>query len=257
MTYRHFSPDREALAKSWAEAAMTSEVWTSKEKYKDTESKPFKAERSDGFLGLAKPGEPKGDDDAHAAHEKLASDFAYHLGLPIAPAILWDRGDGFATRYVSISAWAFDSCDSWDRLGATITVEQKIEIAPVFSAMAVFETWISAGDRNKGDAVLIDSASTSPVGLSFYDYAFSMSKYWKTTHSHHGKATSFFPAGITWQEKAGKAMADKIKGLSPTLVREIVTRIPTTYLTILKKNNIHANLIERSSELYKLMGIAH
>lgn len=255
MNYRHFSKDQETLAREWASTATTSDAWVSGPRYSDSESKPFIAERADGFRGIAKPGEPKGENDAHAAHEKIASDLAYHLELPIAPAVLWDRGEGYPTRYVSISAWAFASCDTWNRLSGTLTQEQKDEIAPVFSAIAVFETWITAWDRKKGDSVLIDSNSTSPVGLAFCDYADSMSGYWHSPNSVNGKALSFFPDGISRQEVAGRHMADKIASFDHALIEDIVGRIPIVYINRLKKNNITANLKTRSSVLHHIMGL--
>ena len=90
----------------------------------ETESKPFIVTSTSGVRGLAKPGVPKGPMDAHAAHEKIAADLAYHLGLPVAPATLWARDAEHPTQHVCIAAWAFDTCDTWDRLQAYFDADE-------------------------------------------------------------------------------------------------------------------------------------
>jgi hypothetical protein len=140
-----------------------------------------------------------------------------------------------------------------------LTPEQIKNLSPIFSAMAVFETWISADDRAKEDASLINGQAGAtirdPVGLALFDYAFSMSKYWTDANSAIGKANSFFPLGAAWDEAAGKDIAGRIARLDRRLIESIVSRIPANYLTDLKKSHICANLIIRASGIHALMGI--
>lgn len=155
MSYRRFSPELDEIAEAWAAEACTKDKWRVLGPFGATESSPFRVSRDDdGLEGLAKPGVKKSDAIARAAHEKIASDLAYHLGLPVPPVILWDRGeDCESERYVSVSAWAFSPALSWQEVQGQLTHAHKSQAAPIVSAVLAFETWISAEDR-KSDHVL-------------------------------------------------------------------------------------------------------
>jgi hypothetical protein len=79
---RQFSVETEALAAVWRHNPMTADAW-----------RPdlYSAE-GDGFLvtsgaarGYAKPFQKAPNGRPYAAHEKIASDLAFDLGLPVPP----------------------------------------------------------------------------------------------------------------------------------------------------------------------------
>jgi hypothetical protein len=88
--FRSFPGHVAVLGDTWVRMVDTRVAWTPTGKTWGSESKPFMVSGA-GVLGIAKPGEVKGDGIARAAHEKIASDLAYHLDLPIPPVVLWRR----------------------------------------------------------------------------------------------------------------------------------------------------------------------
>ena len=121
--------------------------------------------------------------------------------------------------------------------------------------MAVFETWIEATDRNKGDAVLVGAGEQREMALSFFDYAFSMSRYWTAEDGPVAKASSFFLSPTRWDPHAAREAADGIAALDWRLVEEIVQRILEGFLSGRKKALVLSNLKRRSSRLYQVMGL--
>src|SRR5947208_1078869 len=68
-SYRSFSVEIEQLAKSWSSTCVTTEQWQDLGPFGASESRPFRVQTGN-LVGLAKPGEKKGDGISRAAHEK-------------------------------------------------------------------------------------------------------------------------------------------------------------------------------------------
>ena len=193
-SFRAFSQDLEPIAGLWANSALTEQVWKDEGPFSNTESRPFRV--SCGNLsGIAKPGEKKTDNVCRAAHEKIASDLAFELKLPIPPVILWDMGehvDAARERYVAISAFAFPQPVPWGPATATLTDQQKTEASQVMSAMIAFETWVSCTDRKADHVLAYLPAPAQPLQLAFIDYAFSLSQQWTRMTIQRGKRDRIF-----------------------------------------------------------------
>jgi hypothetical protein len=187
-SFRAFSPELETLAASWAGTPLTAEAWKDEGFLGGSESNPFKV--SSGTLaGIAKPGRKKPDNICRAAHEKIASDLAFELRLPVPPVVLWDMGepaDATRERYVAISAWAFPQPLPWGQGTAILTQQHTADASQVMSAIQAFETWISAGDRKADHALTYLPAQDSPLQLAFIDYAYSMSQAWSVVDDPSG-----------------------------------------------------------------------
>jgi len=94
-TIRRFQPEVETVADAWRKEMLTSLAWSSP-------GNPGEAGgQAQGFFvkcgaltGFAKPSkqpnEPA-DGPPRAVHEKIASDLAFDLGLPVPPVVLWRR----------------------------------------------------------------------------------------------------------------------------------------------------------------------
>lgn len=97
---RFFDPSAAAIANDWHNRVLSDHQWS-------PESAPGSAGgiqqgyfvRSGDIRAFAKPSQPPSPllgptytDNPVAAHEKIAADLAFKLGLPIPPALLWDRG---------------------------------------------------------------------------------------------------------------------------------------------------------------------
>ena len=86
------------------------------------------------------------EDHPVAALEKIASDLAFDLGLPVPPAVLWEReGPRSHGRQLIISAAPFDGALTWLQVeAAPSSVAARIlpSLAPSASAISAFDTWL-------------------------------------------------------------------------------------------------------------------
>lgn len=260
-----FPKEIEQLAPHWARTDTSGLRWKFEREMAKTDSRPF--EVSAGALrGVAKPGKSKGENPCvhRAAHEKIGADLAYHLQLPVPPVTLWKRDDrpDPPEPYVCVSAWAFPACDTWKKWHGRLSAEEKQTFSEVLGGMQVFETWISAEDR-KEDHVLLEDVATNEVTprIAFIDYAFAMSKVWKSPDDGDGPRR-FGLSGVTPDPEAAREMVDRINALDASLIEEIVRRIPKGYWSLrpeMAPDNaqevILSNLLKRRSRLGTLLNL--
>jgi hypothetical protein len=255
-SFRAFSPEVEALATSWAGTVLTAEAWKDEGFFGGSESNPFRVSLG-ALSGIAKPGKRKTDNICRAAHEKIASDLAFELRLPVPPVILWDRGgltDATRERYCAISAWAFPQPLPWGQGAAILKIEHTNDASQVMSAIQAFETWISAGDRKADHVLTYLPASDLPLQMAFIDYAYSMSQTWTVADDPAGLVAPSLP--LQRDVDSVRTMADRILQLSEERVRTIVNRIPNEHLPNPKREVILANLLGRRGKLHFLLGLA-
>lgn len=246
--FRNFSAEMEALADDWSTSAVTTDAWNPTGKIWGTNSQPFEVANQNSLRGVAKPGALLNDRCLRAAHEKIVSDLAYLLELPIPPVILWDRGEGHVgDRYTAISAWAFVAANEWPVARPRLQPVQ-IEIAKaVAGAMRAFDTWIAASDR-KGDHVLVrDDNDAASIGVAQIDYAFALSYEWCGVVGAAAEPRASFPDGIGFDRSACDKITDSIEKLEELRIREIVNRVPIEYYSAIPdaKDVICSRLIGR------------
>lgn len=252
MQLRRLPASIETLAADWAKKAVSTDPWVETGPFGGSDSAPFKVAL--GTLeGLAKPGVRK--PEPYAATEKIISDLAYHVGMPVPPVVLWDRGSDPkfappAERYVAISAWVFAEDWTWDKALPGLKDEEKKALEPVFSGMRVFDTWVSANEDRAGKHALLNSKDFSQ--MAFIDYAFSMLRYWKDTNYPDGGLQGFNP--MTDDRAAMKHVAERIAALDSKVIDEIVTRVQDNYLNALQKSIICANLKHRATRILDIVG---
>ena len=243
MVYRRFSDALEKTAEEWAEMTTSFDEWVNIGPYGCSESRPFQVERTrDGLVGLAKPGVVKMDRIPRAAHEKIASDLAYHLDLPVPPVVLWDRGESEPARYVCISAWTFATQPfTWHQAKNFLTDDEKEDARRIVSGMLAFEAWIAADDR-KADHVLVNiDSSNRKLQFAFIDYAYSMSKNWGETLVQHRPIRSYLQE-LTIDNGAVEEITQRILSLKPELINGLVDRIPDQYLGSDQRAAMRTNL---------------
>ncbi len=177
--FRSFSAELELLADVWSTSIMTTDTWNLTGKKWATNSQPVEVSNQNNIRGVAKPGALINDRCLRAAHEKIVSDLAYVLGLPIPPVVLWDRGEGHVgARHAAISAWAFPRANEWPVARPRLNPAQIEKAKQIAGAMRAFDTWIAASDR-KGDHVLVsDDGIEDTISLAQIDYAFALSYEW-------------------------------------------------------------------------------
>jgi hypothetical protein len=258
MSYcRQFAPEIEALAAIWSTAAAISDTWTPTGRKWGTNSRPIEVKNQNNLRGVAKPGETIGDRCLRAAHEKIVSDLAYVLGLPVPPVTLWDRGDTIAGdgRNCAISAWAFASPIEWQHFRGKITPAQAALGGMAAGAMRVFDTWIAASDRKADHVLVSDDGDTATLKLAYIDYAFALSHEWIGPGNRGVDPRPAWPDGVPVDTAASQAVLLAIDGLDELQIAEIVNRIPAGCFVDGARDAIIKGLLERRPHLKGWLGL--
>ncbi len=230
MAFRDFSRELEALSDVWSTSPTTTDIWTPTGRSWPTDSRPIEVKNQNNIRGVAKPGAVRNDKILRAAHEKIVSDLAYVLGLPLPPVTLWDRGENFVDhRYCSVSAWAFPADAEWQIKRPALQPNQ-IELARrTAGAMRAFDTWVGASDRKDNHVLVRDDADTATLGLAYIDYAFALSREWAGVVARVQEPRAPFPSGVGYDPATCLETIQAIEKLEETRIIEIVTRIPSEY----------------------------
>lgn len=230
--FRNFPPELELLADIWSTSAITTDAWNPTGKKWGTNSQPFEVTNQNNVRGVAKPGALINDRCLRAAHEKIVSDLAYVLGLPVPPVVLWDRGPAHVgDRYTAISAWAFAKANEWQVVKPRLNAAQIEAAKRIAGAIRAFDTWIAASDR-KGDHVLVsDDGAQDTISVAEIDYAFALSYEWCAIVPAQANPRTPFPDGVGFDQGACEEMADNIETLEELRILEIVNRVPVEYFS--------------------------
>jgi len=134
--------------------------------------------------GYAKPSKVDTDPKPYprAAHEKIAADLAFELGLPLSPVVLhrWPGAPPQGNQpFVAISLIPFLNVHKWQHIVAVpaIAPQMKKELTPVASALVPFDTWVDNGDRaNEGNLIVSKDGTdlSKPLRVAYIDYSNSM-----------------------------------------------------------------------------------
>jgi hypothetical protein len=191
---------------------------------------------------VAKPGKKLDGGNAavcYAAHEKIASDLAYHLGLPVPPVMLWERADASDTehQWCSISAWAFPGARKFGEVG-TVPEQNRGRAAAALSAMTAFDAWIGVEDRNN-DNLIIDGDYGSSQPIACVDYSWSLSKMWTKGNYPRSAISNYVQhfGGLSAHDQ--KVMAEHICDMGKTTIATIVNGVPKTFFARREGGNYH------------------
>jgi hypothetical protein len=207
---------------------------------------PIQVKNANGVTGVQKPGLAAPTNPHTAATEKIVADLAYHLGLPIPPATLWDRGPSAgAPRYVAVSAWAYEKPHTWAEVDAALTPAQRAELIPWASAMLPFESWIDAQDRQNAGNVVVGTAANGAALAAWIDYAFSLDHVWKGNPVTSCHAPPIYPPVGAAMNDVMIEVADRIGRVENAVIEGIVNRIPSEYLPGPAAYNVIRNLRSR------------
>jgi len=250
MAFRDFSKELEALSDVWSTSATSTDAWTPTGRTWNTNSRPLEVQNQNNIRGVAKPGAIINDRCLRAAHEKIASDLAYILGLPIPPVILWDRGENIAgDRHCAVSAWAFTTAIEWQHIVGRLSPAQIENARRVAGAMRAFDTWLAASDRKNDHVLVRDDGDASRLGLGYIDYSFALSYEWIGVAGKQGEPRQPFPGGIGFDPQAGTEVIEAIERLEESRIMEIVNRIPPAYFPAGVRETIIKELLTRRGTL--------
>jgi hypothetical protein len=259
-TYRSFSPALEALAATWRQEVVTQLPWriVEPERVMPGEARTFfvTAGEVDGF---AKPGrnQPPVSEHPRAAHEKVAADLAFELGLPVPPAVLWDRRGATSEqeRYVAISALPFAPAVPWRSVLRAPELLARLlpRLGRAASAMAVFDSWLGNADRvNAGNVVLRETSADreSTLQVAYIDFANALSRAWLPYQTWSTVLPlRCYPEGGAVDLSAMSDLLERIERLDRNVIADIVARIPEGFLSDACRAVIVKGLLHRQTRL--------
>ena len=264
---RSFSAEVETLSAEWRAEVVSSLSWEASE----ARARPGEAE---GFFvrcgergGYAKPGKnkPPVGDHPRAAHEKIASDLAFELGLPVPPCVLWERpnpGQG-QERFVAVSAVPFTPVLPWAEAKRTDAGRRALRaMARAPSAMAVFDTWVGNTDRHNDGNVLLqeDDRRAPPVArIAYIDYANALSYGWPEGKWATAGVVLPYPGppDVVVDIDAMSEVISMVTGFRRATIEEIVGRIPGQFLSDPKREIILKGLLHRQEQIRGTMRAAY
>lgn len=201
-----------------------------------------------------KPADTKTDDLTHcrAAREKIASDLAYELNLPVPPACLSKHH----LNPVVLSLVMYDIQWSWREIcslpDGKPLLQTIINMAlRKCSPMYVFDTWLQQEDHEDHPHNIIlghDPLHPGSGEILFLDYANSMGFRGNWEGDQWQRLTKVgFPEKMcrVLDRNLIEQAITNIESLKDDLIREIVTRIPASHLPVQQKQIIETGLLGR------------
>jgi len=258
-TRRCFRTDVEALAKEWREGGpLTSGTWTASGNpgAKGGEAQGFFV-NSDGLTGYAKPSKKRKnpDEPPRAAHEKIASDLAYDLELPIPPVRLWKRAASVPDDECccAISLVPFRPAHKWGIIENVPDAAQRVRdaISDAASAMSVFDTWVDNQDRmNPGNLLVNEDLTGGIIRYAYIDYAYSLSYGWRDGPAPAvARVVGPYPANIKPNTDVIAETVTAIETLPEQNIRDIVSRVSDDFITPVRRAAIIEGLLQRRGGL--------
>jgi hypothetical protein len=207
---------------------------------------------------FVKPAVAAGDNARTAAHEKIAADLGYALGLPVAPVILSNEthGHGLPTT-VALSFVTFPQPRPWATTAPILTNVHKTLLRSALSGMWVFHTWIEDHDHNwnEGNA-LFEVSSDGNAGVVFYDYGHSLTHQWippaaaptRNWGARNGPFQMVQPGDML-------TAIERIEQFPVKQLESIIGRIPPDCMPVDLGRNLIVALDQRRAELRKLLNL--
>lgn len=204
------------------------------------------------YPAYLKPTEPCPTDRPRAAYEKIASDLAYELRLPVPPVQLYkrpDAPDGEENR-CCVSLVMYDEVHNLgqvDRLPSPLAAEIDEALAEE-SGIAAFDAWIGNQDRSNRKNTLIGVDDDEQLRAVFIDHAnaFNMRGAWDDG-DWNDVSVSGLPGrlqdAIDWEATLGTV--ERIEELDTGIVTDIVERIPAEYMGESHRGVVLEGLLER------------
>lgn len=134
-----------------------------------------------GLTAFAKPARMGPDNGRSAAHEKIASDLGYALGLPVAPVVLSRQTPGTTLSAIPLVALSYSALRQPRPFGGlikSISPHSAAALREVATAMFVFHCWIDDHDHFGDSNALAEQATDGTLRSIFFDYSFALMREW-------------------------------------------------------------------------------
>jgi len=251
---RKFAEREAAVAIEWRNWAESKDEWVLGPPVGTGESMSLHVTHETGLCGIAKPAFQ--DQIPRAAHEKIASDLAYEVGVPVPPVLLWRNPAGGAPYAISLRAFAQPL--TWNQ-ASHLTGDMHF-LSGCADAMAtgyVFHVWIGDSDHggNEGN-ILIDAQSTfTNPAIAFIDHAFSMSQHWDAPEYPMSHIGGYYMPYETLPKAAIAKAVEWVQNTATETIDGIVRRIPPQYLSENRGQLIVDCLTYRQRRIAEFFGI--
>jgi len=257
---RRFSDETESLARLWSLGPVAAMDWV-------IDPTPIPNEGAEGgffvtsgqIRGYAKPRKRHAADPMHrplAAYEKIVSDLAYLLNLPVPPVTLFERASapGLEARHHAVSAVPFPGVTSWRKTleQPGMAVQVRRFTAPVMSAMVAFDTWVHALDHCNNPENLLVSLADEPR-FAFIDYGHALLEKWRGGGFTTPFAAPLYDGGSAIDLHVLQMAAAAIATLPDADVYAIVERIPPAFLAAADGRLIIEGLRYRRDHLREML----
>jgi len=249
-----------AMMKKWREMAVDDSVWRPTEGERPGgEAAGFWVEK-DGIRGYLKPSKIDGNHANHprAAHEKIAADLAFDLGLPVSPAVLVDgkKCSGLVSEAV-VSLVMFPEVHKWSHImsvqaSKVRAIELIRDTAKNWSGIVAFDAWLANTDRANDGNVLVGIDSESPNGqIVFCDFANCMiHSGWRSGQTSPLSRSPMLKEFMDLVDlSAVREMAQKIRDFPADTIDTIVNRMPVSHLQEGHKGIIASALKDRQKRI--------
>lgn len=204
------------------------------------------------YPAYLKPTKPCPTDRPRAAYEKIASDLAHELQLPVPPVQLYERPDqpdGEEDRCcVSLIMYnEVHNLGQVNRLPNPLAAEIDQALTEG-SGIAAFDAWIGNQDRSNRKNTLIGVDENEELHAVFIDHAnaFNMRGAWEDG-AWDDVSVSRMPGrlqdAIDWEATLGTV--ERIEALSAEVITEVVERIPADYMADSHRDVVCEGLLAR------------
>ena len=207
-------------------------------------------ELPDGSVGYVKP-RPDAAKNIVVAREKIASDLAYLLGIPVAPVVVRkpDAANGWL-HHSALSLACLKGARLWGAGG-----DQYLALAgPSLEALRVFWTWIGDSDHNGHQQNLLFAIQSGKCDVMAIDHSFSMCHGNHTDPLAVGACQGYGTAGLAKCVAEGRSTVAKIGSLPSNEIERVVRRLQAI-LTVEEQDRILKIIEERRQHLAAILGL--
>ncbi|NHN84538.1 hypothetical protein GOB93_07755 [Acetobacter musti] len=194
-----------------------------------------------------------------AATEKIASDLAYELDLPVPPVTLFSRESYPKTEMGqhAVSLPPFSEVLTWKQICANPVLNGIARSCSqgAMSAILPFDTWLHCHDHyDHGGNLLVSILNEKTCNFAFIDYSWSLAFSWKLANYKENYVAPCYDPATTPDLKVLESTIQAIETLDDAKIDQIVSRIPGDFLTLEDRQLILDGLMYRKQNLRSIIG---
>ena len=202
----------------------------------------------------AKPARIAPDNLNCVVNEKIASDLAFSLGLPVAPVQIIKRCTvPDFPPVVALSYSALPQPRQWGQV--SVTHSQRKSLASVLGAMFAFHAWIDDHDHNWNDGnALLETSNDGSIRAVFIDYSFSLTRRWNPpAPAPDGRWGQRSGPYLNLDQDAAIATVEAIRQVALSELEDTIAHVPRDCLSEANASALAKGLHERGSTLRALL----